>query len=325
MLALRYVVAASGIVSTALRNVQYPLGTCVFDLESPPSYDAIHALAAMSYDAYTSDDKDDWLSVPGFNHTDRVEFDATHVRGYVFADDTNSTFVIAFKGTTVSRLIRDKDRTIVENDQYNDNLLFSCCFYKESSLLRDTCEGNTTPQTSCSLQCYRESLSLRDNYITLARGIVAHIGSIVPSGARIAFTGHSLGGAIAGMMGVIHGVLAVTFQAPGDLHYMVRTGELSVPSRVKHVYHFGHNADPIFMGTCNGRMSLCSIAGYVLDTQCHTGYTCTYDAVGRLGVSKGILTHRMKWVLDHVIPKWETDMPECVQADCSDCSAYDYR
>lgn len=69
--------------------------------------------------------------------------------------------------------------------------------------------------------------------------------------ATIWFTGHSLGGAIASLLGQTFGLPAVTFESPGDrlasqrLHLPHAPGAQYMP-----IYHFGHTADPIFIGVC---------------------------------------------------------------------------
>lgn len=70
-------------------------------------------------------------------------------------------------------------------------------------------------------------------------------------GATIWLTGHSLGGAIATLLGQTFGVPAVSFESPGDrlaserLHLPRAPGAKNMP-----IWHFGHTADPIFIGVC---------------------------------------------------------------------------
>lgn len=69
--------------------------------------------------------------------------------------------------------------------------------------------------------------------------------------ATIWLTGHSLGGAIASLVGQTFGLPAVSFESPGDqlaaqrLHLPRPPGAIKMP-----IYHFGHTADPIFIGVC---------------------------------------------------------------------------
>lgn len=69
--------------------------------------------------------------------------------------------------------------------------------------------------------------------------------------ATIWLTGHSLGGAIASLVGQTFGVPTVTFESPGDrlasrrLHMPQPPGASDLP-----IWHFGHTADPLFIGVC---------------------------------------------------------------------------
>lgn len=98
--------------------------------------------------------------------------------------------------------------------------------------------------------------------------------------------GHSLGGALASLLGVTFGAPVVAFESPGEkmastrLHLPspVRSSSLhstTITERVwsskpstQHITHVYHNADPIAMGTCNGVLSSCAIGGYAMESQC---------------------------------------------------------
>lgn len=86
--------------------------------------------------------------------------------------------------------------------------------------------------------------------------------------ATIWFNGHSLGGAIAALLGLTFGVPTVAFEAPGDMLPAKRL-HLPMPPGIDwkdlFIYHVGHTADPIFMGTCNGVRSSCYVAGYAME------------------------------------------------------------
>jgi len=67
-------------------------------------------------------------------------------------------------------------------------------------------------------------------------------------------TGHSLGGALASLMGLTFGVPTVTFEAPPERMAAERLHLPSPPGLEAEdmlVWHFGHTADPVYMGTCN--------------------------------------------------------------------------
>ncbi|KAJ2975502.1 hypothetical protein NQ176_g5486 [Zarea fungicola] len=87
-------------------------------------------------------------------------------------------------------------------------------------------------------------------------------------------------------------------------------------------YHFGHTADPVYMGSCNGVTASCSFAGYALETQCHTGYECVYDVVADKGWRVGIGTHKIRSVISDVLLKYD-EVPKCVKTPkCRDCGQW---
>ena len=90
--------------------------------------ETILTFAQMAANAYVPVvDEGDWKDVNGgFNRTDDYGFGwhSDGLRGYLYADETNSTIVIGVKGTTLA--IWDGDGTTT-NDKENDNLFFSCC------------------------------------------------------------------------------------------------------------------------------------------------------------------------------------------------------
>jgi putative lipase involved disintegration of autophagic bodies len=79
--------------------------------------------------------------------------------------------------------------------------------------------------------------------------------------------GHSLGGALASLLGVTFGVPVVAFESPGE---KMAAGRLHLPSppSTQHVTHVYHTADPIAMGTCNGVLSSCALGGYAMESRC---------------------------------------------------------
>jgi lipase ATG15 len=89
-------------------------------------------------------------------------------------------------------------------------------------------------------------------------------------------------------------------------------------------FHFGHTADPIFMGTCNTYSSVCTIAGYAMQSVCHTGMTCTYDTVGDLGWRVGAGSHRIVSVIKDVIEKYPDPAVCQPLTDCTDCFTWDF-
>jgi hypothetical protein len=44
------------------------------------------------------------------------------------------------------------------------------------------------------------------------------------------------------------------------------------------IYHFGNTKDPIFLGQCTGISSSCFWFDYAIESKCHIGKECVYDA-----------------------------------------------
>jgi lipase ATG15 len=127
--------------------------------------------------------------------------------------------------------------------------------------------------------------------------------------ANIWLVGHSLGGALASLLGATYGLPAVAFEAPGErlaaarLHIPLpppdpATGSLSAPVAVTHVYH---TADPIPQGACTGFYSPCAQAGFALETRCHLGKSIVFDTVGILGWWGDVRTHVIKVMITRIL------------------------
>jgi len=147
--------------------------------------------------------------------------------------------------------------------------------------------------------------------------------------------GHSLGGALAALVGVTFGVPVVAFEAPGEKMAAERL-HLPSPPSTQHVTHVYHTADPVPMGTCNGIFSSCALAGYAMESRCHMGKSIVYDTVTRLGWSVGIQHHGIKTVIDDVLAAdWAaagvrgdangTGVPVAApEEDCVECYSWEY-
>ena len=86
----------------------------------------------------------------------------------------------------------------------------------------------------------------------------------------------------------------------------------------QHITHVYHTADPIAMGTCNGILSSCALAGYALESRyvrplfsnsllylrlnrCHLGKSIIYDTISNLSWASDIRTHTIQTVIDRLL------------------------
>lgn len=264
-------------------------------------HETIKYLAEMSYDAYIKIEGPGWYN---FNAT-KIE---GSVKGYIFWHDNR--YIISLKGTSIN----------MSKDRYNDNLFFSCCYYKQSNLFRNTCDV-ITPEHVCSKSCYENSSNLEANYLNELNKISVNLHDIIDT-PDVIFTGHSLGGMLATYLAIKSNKTAVTFETPGTRHYFDGMS-LDYSHAVDKIFHFGHTADPIFMGKCSSRISICYIAGYVIRTKCHVGKRCVYDSINKLKTTSSILKHRMGYLINTIIPQLEHDFPLCENdTSCTDCEQW---
>ncbi|KAJ2968480.1 hypothetical protein NUW58_g10212 [Xylaria curta] len=230
-------------------------------------------------------------------------------------------------GLRTSPAVFDGDGTTT-NDKINDNLFFSCCCAQQGQwTYKQVCDC-ATGTYACNNTCVRTALSEENRYYQAARELYTNVTELYPN-SNIWVAGHSLGGAVSSMVGLTYGVPVVTFEAVPEALAASRLG-LPVPPHgdpdfpqtrpYTGAYHFGHTADPIFIGTCNGATASCSYGGYALETACHAGYECTYDTVGDLGWRVGIGTHKIRAVINDVLKKYDS-VPGCVYTpECRDCA-----
>jgi lipase ATG15 len=282
--------------------------------------ETIISLALMSSNAYVGiPQTGDWRDV-NFNSSFSHGWNGTGVRGHVFVSDDNSTVVIAYKGTSAAYLTGSGDDATVVEDKENDNLLFSCCCARISYIWTTVCDCYKSSYT-CDQSCLEKELYRKDKYFHAALNVYKNVSAQYPD-SNIWLTGHSLGGALSSLVGRTYGLPAVGFESPGDLlatkrlHLPMPPG---LPEYMEGIWHFGHTADPIFMGVCNGASSSCSVAGYAMETQCHSGRQCIYDVVTDKGWHVNMLNHRIHTVIDDIIEVYN-ETARCVDAPpCSDC------
>ncbi|EXJ80806.1 hypothetical protein A1O3_07090 [Capronia epimyces CBS 606.96] len=292
--------------------------------------DTVLNLAIMSADAYAPvPGEGDWQDVSqGYNRSKDFGWDGDGLRGHIFADEGNGTVIISLKGT--SPAVFDGDGTTT-SDKLNDNLFFSCCCAQGGQYFwRQVCDCYDSTYT-CNQTCLVKALRQENRYYRAAIDLYTNVTELYPD-SNVWLVGHSLGGAVTSLLGLTFGLPTVTFEAPGEDLPARRLGLPRPPSsdphrpRTKYTgsYHFGNTADPVFMGTCNGATATCTLGGYAMESQCHTGKQCVYDTVSDYGWRVGIGNHKIRNVIESVIKVYPT-VPECTPDDeCVDCYNWNF-
>ncbi|USP73681.1 uncharacterized protein yc1106_00955 [Curvularia clavata] len=293
--------------------------------------ETVLSFARMASNAYILEPHTgEWQDVGGgFNYTEDFGWESDGLRGHIFADTENRTVVIGLKGTSPAMFDGSETTT---NDKINDNLFFSCCCGQGGQYLwRQVCDCQTSAYR-CNSTCLVTALRDKNRYYYAAQDLYHNVTALYPD-AEIWMAGHSLGGAVSSFLSLTFGHPAVTFEAVPEAMPASRLG-LPVPpghqigslQQRKHTggFHFGHTADPIYMGTCNSATSVCTIGGYALQSVCHTGQKCVYDTVKDFGWRVGIGTHKIVEVIRDVIQKYDKP-PKCeAYVDCTDCFTWEY-
>ncbi|KAL3474900.1 Alpha/Beta hydrolase protein [Aspergillus californicus] len=273
---------------------------------------------------------EDWQDVNGvLNYSTSFGWQNDGLRGHIYADQTNSTIVISLKGT--SPALFDGAGTTT-NDKINDNLFFSCCCGQGGSYLwRQVCDCQESA-FNANLTCITEAMNDENRYYRSTIDLYSNVTELYPD-ANVWLAGHSLGGAMASLLGLTFGLPVVTFEAVPEALPAARLGLPSPPGsdprlpqtrKFTGAYHFGHTADPIYMGTCNGVSSVCTWGGYAMESACHTGHICVYDTVADKGWRVAIGTHRIRAVISDVIEVYD-DVPQCIQEEeCYDCELWKF-
>ncbi|KAH9945879.1 alpha/beta-hydrolase [Epithele typhae] len=301
-------------------------------------------LARMAGNAYQLPGRPNWYDIdPAWNTSFPFGWEgkADGFRGHVFTSPDNSTVVLSIKGTTLQGPTSKKDK-------FNDNLLFSCCCARVDVtwVFRQVCDCYAK-NWRCDSTCLTDALVQDSLFYTVGVGLVRDLTALYPN-ATMWLVGHSLGGALASLLGTTFGLPAVAFEAPGErmaaqrlhlpLPHMPEPAPAPAGSTPAHarapVTHVFHNADPIPQGACAGVGSPCAQAGYALETRCHLGRSVVYDTVGQLGWRVDVRKHVIKEVITHVIEadvEWVGDdgvareVPEArVEEDCIDCFKWEF-
>ena len=313
-------------IPNSFQSLTPDLAWVLSDMSSPDitDKDTVVNLALMAANAYSFDNTDpDWEDITApFNLSSDVGWEKDGLRGHVFADETNSTIVISIKGT--SGAIFDGAETTT-NDKINDNLFAGCCCGQGSVLAREACDCMTLSYT-CNEKCIGEEMHKRSRYYQASIDIYGNITEQYPE-AHVWLTGHSLGGLVTSLLGLTFGVPVVTFES---IPHALAASRLGIPSppgygsviESRHnggLWNFGHTADPVYMGTCNGLSSICTIAGYALQSQCHAGLRCVYDVVKDYNWRVSLATHGIKQSIKNVYRVYDQVPPCEPDGECVDC------
>ncbi|KAF8643257.1 hypothetical protein AX16_009143 [Volvariella volvacea WC 439] len=294
------------------------------------SRDTLVELAKMTNNAYVEPTDPAWYDL-GSGWHDSYPFgwepDADGFRGHVFATPDNKTIVLSIKGTSAA--VFGGAGPTARKDKLNDNLLFSCCCARVDWSWKTVCDCFRGGY-KCDTRCLDKALIDESLFYPVGTNLYYKLSYMYPE-SNIWIIGHSLGGALSGLLGVTFGVPVVTFEAPGEKMASKRL-HLPQPPSTQHVTHVYHTADPIAMGTCNGVLSSCALGGYAMESRCHLGMTIIYDTVSRLGWSVDIRTHGIVNVIEKLLSEpWTPsveigrEVPKAVpQDDCTECYSWDF-
>jgi len=207
--------------------------------------------------------------------------------------------------------------------------MFSCCCAKAAWVLKSVCDC-FAGKMQCDDRCLTDALVQESLFYSVGTNLVDDLFSIYPF-ANVWLVGHSLGGALASLLGVTYGLPAVAFESPGDRRAAERLN-LPVPPSIPptqpddsladslfpyprpprpptphspisdYITHVYHTADPIPFGTCSGLYSPCATFGYALETRCHLGKSIILDTVNKLRWLVNVQKHVIKEVVHLLDP-----------------------
>ncbi|PFH51743.1 hypothetical protein AMATHDRAFT_142006 [Amanita thiersii Skay4041] len=299
-------------------------------------------LARMAGNAYALPGHTNWYDLdPAWNAVSSFPFGwdgPDGFRGHVFLSSDNSTVILSIKGTTLQGPTSRKDK-------FNDNLLFSCCCARVDItwIFNTVCDCYAHSQ-KCDNTCLSNALIEDSLFYSIGVRLVDDLRHLYPL-ANIWLVGHSLGGALASLLGATYGLPAVAFESPGErlaaqrLHLPLPPPQVPPnitntntpplpPVAVTHIYHTG---DPIPQGTCTGFGSPCAQAGYAMETHCHLGKTIVFDTVEKLGWRVDVRRHVIRDVIHKVLEiediEWEEgrEVPMArEEVNCTECRKWQF-
>ncbi|EMD33948.1 ATG15B [Gelatoporia subvermispora B] len=295
------------------------------------SRETILELAKMTSNAYYAPGETGWYDLEGnWNVSFPIgwEDDSDGFRGHVFATPDNSTVVLSIKGTTIPYVGGGGSTT--KKDKFNDNLLFSCCCARVGWSWTPVCDCYRGGW-NCDQTCLETALTEESLFYGVGTNLYNNLSYMYPE-ANIWLTGHSLGGALASLLGTTFGTPVVAYEAPGERLAASRL-HLPSPPDLQHITHVYNTADPVAMGVCNGVWSECALGGYAFESKCHLGTSIIYDTVSNLSWSVRITRHSIATIIDEVLSKpWPSseeigrEVPEPVrEEDCeSECYSWEF-
>ncbi|KAF9818844.1 hypothetical protein IEO21_02500 [Rhodonia placenta] len=295
------------------------------------SRETLLEIAKMTNNAYLEPAEAGWYDLGGgWNVTYPVgwEPDADGFRGHVFATPDNSTVVLAIKGTSAGFVGGGGPTS--KKDKFNDNLLFSCCCARIDWTWTTVCNCYRGGW-KCDQDCLEEALVEESLFYSIGTNLYNNITYMYPE-SNIWIIGHSLGGALASLLGVTFGAPVVAIESPGEKMAAGRLHLPSPPEVQQHITHVYHTADPIAMGTCNGVLSSCALGGFAMESRCHLGRSIVYDTVTNLSWAVDIRKHGIVNVIEEVLshpwpPAVEAgrEVPEAKpEEDCVECFSWDF-